>query len=293
MINIVELLCDLAEASDEVFREVEMEIGCDGGLQHLIKLGAVEPGPRPQTVTCNACDADHSAVIEYDAGRRCYVHFCPEAGLVAVTDADLVTHRFRPEWLVDWLATALHVPSSARRRALVPNHVWHLGDAICGDMQITVIFARRISSQAGLNDLVSALRPIHPADNGLIITTSSNVDWEVQLPGGYEFLALREIMSEGPGGLTLDIGRLGTWIGGMPSTTAKGGRTRTGRPSFQDRISQVYYERRRQGLPVDSRLAEAREILKELAKHAAGRTPPNLSTVRRHVSQLTKGNSSP
>ena len=34
---------------------------------------------------------DHPAVIEFDAARHCYVHFCPEAGLVTVPNTDLAT----------------------------------------------------------------------------------------------------------------------------------------------------------------------------------------------------------
>jgi hypothetical protein len=191
--NIVQLLCDLSEASDEVFRRSGMGFWCNGGLKRLAELGAMEPGPRPETVTCNACYADHSAVIEYDAERRCYVHFCPEAGIVTVNDADLITHRFRPEWLVDWLADALHIPSPLRRPALVSGCVWHLGDAACGDTLVTFIFARRVFSQADLDLLVSVLRPIHPADKGLVITTSPHVARQVQLPNGFEFLDLKDI----------------------------------------------------------------------------------------------------
>src|ERR1019366_1450163 len=142
-VNIVPLLCDLSEASDEVFRESELEFGCHSGLQLLADLGVIEPGPRPETVVCNACDADHPAVIEFDAERRCYFHFCPEAGTVTLENADLVTHRFRPEWLADWLMRALPITSPLGRTGLVQGCVWHLGDAACGDTQVTVIFARR------------------------------------------------------------------------------------------------------------------------------------------------------
>jgi hypothetical protein len=99
-VNIVQLLCDLSEASDEVFHASKMGSECDGGLQYLAGLGALEPGPRPETGVCNACNTDHLAVIEFDVEQRCYVHFCPEAGFVPASDADLITHRFRPEWLV-------------------------------------------------------------------------------------------------------------------------------------------------------------------------------------------------
>jgi hypothetical protein len=133
-------------------------------------------------------------VIEYDPDQQCYVHFCPEAGLVTLSDADLITHRFRPEWLVDWLVKEVPITSPLRRPALVDGRVWQLGDASCGDALVTAIFARRVSSQAELDLLISALRPIHPAGKGVVFTTSPHVARQVQLPNGFEFLDLGDII---------------------------------------------------------------------------------------------------
>ncbi|MGD0631793.1 MAG: hypothetical protein ABR987_20875 [Terracidiphilus sp.] len=292
-VNIVLLLCDLSEASDEVFRESEMGSGCHGGLQQLAEMGAIERGPRPETVACAACDADHPAVIEYDAERRCYVHFCPEAGFVTVNDADLVTQRFRPEWLVDWLTKALPITSPLGRPALIQGRVWPLGDAACGDTRATIVFARRISSQADFDLLAATLRPAHPADRGLVITTTRQAVRQVPLPGGYELIPLPEIVRLNRDGLMLDTVRLGSWIRGMPASTAKGAPTRPGRPSPQARILQIFHARRGRGLPVVSYLAEAEAILAEWPQHASDQKPPNVSTVRRHVSHVTKDSASP
>lgn len=213
--NIVPLLCDLSEASDEVFRESEMGFGSHSGLQHLAEMGAIERGPRPESVTCTACDADHPAAIEYDQDRRSYVHFCPEAGLVTLNDADLITHRFRPEWLVDWLVKEIPITSALRRPALVDGRVWHLGDASCGDALVTAIFARRVSSQAELDHLMSALRPIHPIGKGLVLTTSPHVARQVPLPNGFEFLELGDIIRSVGDRLIVDRANLDSRVLGL------------------------------------------------------------------------------
>ena len=293
MINVVQLICDLAEATAEaVFFTSALETDCFQALEILRALGAVQAGPRPNSVRCRACDADHTAVVEFDPIARCYIHPCPEVGFVVIDDADLATYRFRPEWLAEWLGTALQVSSPLRRRVLIPDRVWYLGDATCGDTLMTVVLARRISSQADLDRLASELRPIHPAEKGIVITTSGHVARQVQLPGGYEFLPLPEIVRAVPDGLALDSQRLGFWLRGIPPVTEKGAPTRTGRPSPEATISKIFNLRRGRRLRVESDSAEAKAILAEWNQHTPDRNLPGLSTVRRHVARLKKAGAS-
>jgi hypothetical protein len=256
----------------------------------LTELGAIERGPRPETVTCKACDADHPAVIEYDAGRAGYAHFCPDAGYVPLKDADLATYRFRPEWLAEWLAKTLQIASPVRRPALLPEHVWHLGDTECGDLLVTCVFARRITSFTSLDRLASALEPVHRADRGVVITTSLYASRRVPLPNGYEFLQLPDIVGEEADGLMLDRTRLASWIAGMPQVTAKGAPTRLGRPTSKDLVAHIYKVRRQGGLPVSSDSAEASAIIAEWRRHAPGQKTPGVSTVRNHLAELRKAN---
>src|SRR4051794_32900194 len=158
--NAIQTLCELSESSDELLRIPENGPDRGAELRFMMGLGAIEFGARPETVVCGACDADHPAAIEYDSERRCYVHFCPEAGFVTVNDAVLTTYRYRPEWLVDCLVKALHVISPVRPRAIVPACAWHLGDTKCGNTLVTIVFARRIAGQLALGQLASALRAV-------------------------------------------------------------------------------------------------------------------------------------
>lgn len=223
MVNVVQLLCDLSEASKETFSVCALGHECDAGLRVLTKLGAVGAGPRLESITCQACDADHSATIEFDAERRCYFHFCPEAGRVPVDDADLATLRFNPEWLVDWLISTLAISCPALRPALVSGRVWHLGDAACGDALVTVVLARQVSSQAALDQLASVLGSLPLADKRLLITTSPGVARQVHLPHGFEFLDLQEIGRLIGERLIVDRTRLDSLVQELPgkSTPAK------------------------------------------------------------------------
>ena len=213
--DVFEFLCDLAEASDESFRTSAFDHVGEPAFQLLRKLGAIEEGPRPDTVTCSECDMDHPAAIEFDAARHCYVHFCPEAGLVTVPNTDLASFLFRPGWLVNWLAQELHAVSRVKRIVSIANDVWHLGDAQCDDTLVTIVFARQVSSQTALDYLASALGAIHLADKGLVMTTSPQVVRQVPLPYGFEFLDLREIGRLVGERLIVDHARLGSFVQGL------------------------------------------------------------------------------
>jgi hypothetical protein len=289
----INALCDLAEASGDGFQATELDARYGSALRVLADLGAIEPGAPIRTVTCRACDRDHPATVEFDTATRRYLHFCPEAGIVTVDDIDLVTLRYNPGWLVEWLIRELPISPPVRRQELVQNRLWYLGDAKCGDTNITVTFARQVSSQAELDRLASALRTVHPADKGLVITTSRNVARHIQLPNGYEFLDLREIMRATERGLTLDTIRLGSWIRRMRTTTGKGAPSRSGRPSPEARVIQIYRDRRSHGQPVVSTLAEAIAICEEMARQAPDRKVPHPSTVRRHVARVRRETASP
>jgi hypothetical protein len=193
-LNPVDLLYDLAEASGTIIRSSNLVDTYGAAVGTLIKIGALASGPPFQTVICRACDRDHAEVVEFEpaTGRSFYI--CQSAGVVTVDNADLLSVVFDPEWLVDWLASALPISAPVRWRVLVPGLIWYLGATACGDALVTVVFARRVSSQAALDLLVSALRPFHPTGAGLVVTTSRHVARQVQLPNGFEFLDLGEII---------------------------------------------------------------------------------------------------
>ena len=214
-IDVVQLLCDISEASDEAFHAHRLGCNRESGARILAGLGAVTPGARLETVVCRACDEDHPATIEFDAAKGRYVHFCPVAGFVAADDDDLCTSRLEPNWILDWLTTELSVESPMRRRVLLSGRVWYLGDATCADALLTVIFARRVSSQTALDLLASVLRSVHPADKGLVITTSPHVARQVQLPNGFEFLDLRDIARSGGDRLFVIGANLASWVQGL------------------------------------------------------------------------------
>jgi hypothetical protein len=244
------------------------------------------PGAPSPVVTCGACDEDHPATVEFDAGRGHSYHFCPEAGRVALDDADLATLFFDPEWLLDRLEEALPVVPPARRRVLVPDRAWHLGEAVIGTTSVVTVFARGISSVTDLDRFAAVLDPFAPADLGLVVTTTTNRPRRTALPHDHVFLDLREIAEMGAEGFVLDRSRLGACIKGLLRKSNRPVRDRRGRPSEKALVRQIYRERREWDFPVVSRLAEAKEIRREIASRYPDREPPAVKTILGHLRQL-------
>ena len=281
----VSLLCELAEANGDEFQGANLNARSGAPLASLVEAGAVGAGDISLIVTCRACDRDHPAAVEFDGVRGRYIFFCPEAGVVEADSADLDTIRYNPEWLVDWLVAEFPIVPPVRRRTLVPGNVWHLGDARCGETLLTVILARRVSSQVGLDKVAAELAVLPPADLGVVVTSSANVSTKVLLPFKYQFLDLREVMREP--WFTLDHAKLGSWVKAKRTGTGKQAQRRPGRPSDKALVEQFYAERRLCGPPVVSISAEARAITRTFTERFPDRDAPHLATIRKHIPRET------
>ena len=190
------------------------------------------------------------------------------------TDADLITHEFHPEWLVDWLIRTLPISSPHKRGlGLVPRQVWHLGDANVGDTLVTVVFARRsLAKPISINSHLHCVPSIRPT-KVLVITTSLTRCASGRFRAGMSYSLLRKLSGTVQDGLSLDTMRLGSWIKGMPATTAKGALPGTGGPSPKALVAQIFNLRRGRGLRVENDLAEARAILGRMEPPCVGSEP--------------------
>jgi hypothetical protein len=277
------LLCELAEGSGDEFQAAELNGKYGASLRILADAGAVQTGDTLRTVSCKACDGDHAATVEFDPVAQRYSYFCPEAGWVTAEDADLATVRYNPQWLVNWLAAELPILSPVRRRALIPDRVWHLGDAQCGETSLTVVLARRVWTQVELDRLASVLGTVPPGDLGVVATSSAEVARQISLPHDYRFLDLRDVMRTIKDRLTFDGTKLGSWVKAMRSGPAKRTQSRSGRPSEKLLIEEFYQKRRSSGIPFITISAEATDIALAFKARFPDRDPPHHATIRKHI----------
>ena len=193
-----------------------------------------------------------------------------------------------PEWVLDWLVTALPITPPVRRRVLVPALAWQLGDLHIGGTELAVVFAIGMCRQSNLGALASAISPAPPADFGIVLTTSAAPQRPLRLPHGYQFLDLREIARLEKDYLAIDKIKLVGWIKGLRKGLDKPAQLTAGRPSDAALVDEVFREHLTRKLPMVNQRTAAEKIRAEIALRHPERYPPAVKTIERHLSRMIK-----
>jgi hypothetical protein len=282
----VNVLCNLIEARVGSFEASALPDQWGGSIDFLSNIGAVTRGRPLSVLTCRACDGDHPVRLEFDSRTRRHWHFCPEAGRVMVEDDALATICVDPEWVLDWLVTALPITPPVRRRVLIPALAWHLGDAHIGGTELAVVFAIGMCRQPNLGALASAISAAPRADFGIVLTTSAAPPRPLRLPHGYQFIDLREIARPEKEYLAIDKIKLVGWNKGLRKGLDKPVQLRAGRPSDAALVDEVFRDRRTRKLPLVNQRTEAGKIRDEISLSRPERSPPAAKTIERHLRKL-------
>jgi hypothetical protein len=287
----VNLLSNLIEARVDSFEASTLPDQWGGSIDFLSSIGAVTKGGLLSALTCRACHDDHPVHLELDPSTRRHWHFCPEAGRVEVEDNLLATIRVDPEWVLDWLVTALPITPPVRRRVLVPALAWHLGDAHIGGTELTIVFAIGVCTQRNLDALAIAVSTVPPAKFGLVLTTSGAPPRRLKLPHGYQFLDLRDIARPEEDYLAIDKTKLVGWAKGLRKGLDKPAQLNAGRPSDATLVHEIFRERRTRKLPLVKKRTEAKEIRAEIELRHPEHDPPAVKTIEGHLRKLAVNSS--
>ena len=279
----VNLLCSLIEARVGSFEASALPDQWGGSIDFLSNIGAVTSGGLLSVLTCRACHDDHPVHLEFDPRTRRHWHFCPEAGRVMVEDDVLATVRVDPEWVLDWLVTALPITPPVRRRVLVPALAWHLGDAHIAGTELTIVFAIGVCTQRNLDALATAVSTVPPAKFGVVLTTSGAPPRRLMLPHGYQIVGLRDIARPEKDYLAIEKTKLVGWTKGLRKGLDKPAQLRAGRPSDAALVDEVFWERRTRKQPFVNQKTEAEKIRAEIALRHRERDPPAVKTIERHL----------
>ncbi len=277
--DLLAVLCDIAEAGDGPFPHRDLRGRFGAIIDGLITLGALAPGAPLKSVVCGACDNDHFAKVEFDAGRRRRFHFCPEAGRIDLTDADLATLRFDVPWLIERVAASLPLQPK-RRRELIAGCAWDLGVTTIGDRPATIVLARRSGAAIELDSLAAALQSLPPAGIGVVLITGQNPPRSLDLPHGHRFVELREILTFGGAEVRIDGAKLAAALEAGGRRQRRPGATR-GRPTQAADILALHRERLAAGVASPTHAEEARQIHQQIAKRASEKEPAAAGTIAR------------
>jgi hypothetical protein len=139
---IEDVVADLVENPNRTITRRELDGLGEAGAT-LLRWRALRPGETLTSIACTSCGDDHFVELDFDPPTQGWRYYCRSVGLIAVAADDLVTFRFALGWLRDRLAECLLI-ERPRRRELVPDVLWDLGDANLGGRPWSAFLARSV-----------------------------------------------------------------------------------------------------------------------------------------------------
>jgi hypothetical protein len=275
----VDVLLDLLETRSGRIPARTFRERFPAALVYLEQIGAVQQDSILTEVTCDECQLHHSAALEFDPSRHAYRFFCPEAGFVAVADTDVVGLRVNPGWLLDWLACSLSFIPQIRRRSLIENRGWLLGETVLHGTSVAVALVLGRLAANEQDALIQVLSRFQPSEIGIVLTTSAELPSTLLALHRYYALDLREVIRAKTDGLALDHARL-TARAVQFLRGAKATKGASGRSSQAEKILNFFAERRNDGIAYRHKSPEATEIRTAWPARFPGKKVPGHSTIR-------------
>jgi hypothetical protein len=196
-----------------------------------------------------------------------------------VADADVAGLRVNPAWLVDWLAGSLSFIPQIRRRSLIENRGWLLGETVLDGTSVAVALVLGRLATNEQDALIQVLSRFQPSEIGIVLTTSAELPSTLLASHRYHALDLREIIRAKTDGLALDRARFTAravqFLRGAKATKGAGGRS-----SQAERIRKFFVERRNEGIGYRHKSLEAAEIRSGWSARFPGQRVPGHSTIR-------------
>lgn len=267
-----DLLVCLFDRPDRVLTRRQLrDLGEAGDL--LLRWGALVRDGTLTATACRSCGDDHPVDLEFDPTSRRWTYYCDSVGFVAVDEDDLVTFRFDPRWLGDRLAEGLRI-GRPRRRELVPEVLWDLGDATLGGRPWSAFLARAVGTS--IDPILAALRSCGGKLTGLVLASSADAPWNLALPHGHRFLPLRDVLEVRAD--RLEIATDVVLAGLRGRRTDKPSRD-PGRPTDRSVVLAAFAQRQRSALTRRTLEAEAEAIWNRLAAERPDLRPPAAGTI--------------
>lgn len=174
---VVNLLLTIVETPSMAISGAALDGYHAGAGAELVAAGAFEAGGFEPVAVSQADHDDAVVSLAWDGDARRHAYFSSAAGMVAVEDHALRRLRFRPSWLLDWLARELGFAGAVRPVELVSDRLWDLGDLWLGERKAgqrrTAIYvARRLGEPGAMRRMREALQSRAGRPPGIILASS-------------------------------------------------------------------------------------------------------------------------
>lgn len=168
------------------------------------------------------CDGHEDVEVEIDKDAGVFHYRSPGSQSRVITRplSEIALYVFNVDVWLDELTDAFGIEPSrrARKRTLVADHLWHLGDVrIARSHDFAPVYvARRLQDCTAdwRSHLIDRVRP----GQGIVLTVSEVAE---SLPNAHQGRALDELLLEGPDGVSLDTDALNRLLGGLPADAAR------------------------------------------------------------------------
>jgi hypothetical protein len=178
-----------------------------------------------------------------------------------------------------WLQQMFSVHPPRRRRPLLSNRIWHIGETVLATTSVAIVFSRGSVKSV---ELSAALAQVPPVEIGIVVTTATEVPNALCATHGYNAVGLDQILLSRADGLVMDQRQFAEFVRACARRTRPTAR-RGGRHSEATLIMDVFRARRARKVPYRVKSAEANEIISEWSDHHPELDPPGHSTIRRHI----------
>lgn len=137
----------------------------------LIDAGALLPAASRTSIFRN----EQEIAVSWDAVRNAPAYLDRCGRWRTIPESELRQYRFRPEWILPFLAFQFSIPVAIKPHPLLADIAWELGRTSLGRQKITVLFARRLGHERHYTDLCCLLRQQRGCED-IIVLTSSRIE---------------------------------------------------------------------------------------------------------------------
>lgn len=211
------LLLGLCEHPEPLITGKVLRENYGASAQALLTAGALKAGPNLSHVQI-AIDDDEEVEVEIErdpkSGAPGYVS--PRTGRWrTLPESDLMQYRLHVDHVLSLLRDELEVPTRFTTTELVSGLLWEMGEARLGKRTAIVLFARRLTVPAHIDQISDALTNRAGKADGLLLSSTVHIPRHFAVPGQHRIVSLHQCLDTTSSVFALDQAVLNGQLSGV------------------------------------------------------------------------------